>query len=159
MMDAPRDQVPSDRLQLELALLGADAIAPAEDPAQPSGERHTVLVAVAEDDMRDYIARCLRERPELRVVETTPRTTLLEAVRHASADLLVCDLSLIADSHALLGGTPLLLIGDELPDPFPASSESRTAVLLQPFNARRLVDAVLRLLAAPASRPIDVHPV
>jgi hypothetical protein len=142
----------SGRLELEVSLL-TGATAPADNPTRARGERrHTILVAMADPDLRAYVAQCLRDREDVRVEEIGPEGAPLEVAERLQADLLIADLSVIAGGGAALGQTPLLLTGDELPDELPVGAGVRIAFLLQPFNARRLLEVVERLLGA--RRPV-----
>ena len=142
--DAP-GRATSDRLQLEIALLAAVATPPNDDPAVVGDPTRIVLLAMADADLRDYITQCLEERADLRVVEHHPGDAPLEIARRLGAKLVIADVSAIA-GDVPADRPPLIVTGDELPDALPLSDAARIAFLLQPFNARRLLDAVSRLL-------------
>jgi hypothetical protein len=156
----------SDRLQLEVELLTgtSEQIVVPQPVTTPGEPRYTVLAAVAEADLRSYIRECLRERTDLRVAEADPGEPVLEAIRRLRPALVIAEVSAIpgaaaasvasAPAHGApndygLPPLPLLLIGDEAPEllatghPRPGT---RMVFLPQPFNARRLLDAVERLL-------------
>ena len=50
------------------------------------------------------------------------------------------------DGAAPVNRAPLLLVGDELSEALPVREEAGMAILVQPFNTRRLLDVVARLL-------------
>lgn len=156
----------SDRLQLEIELLAAtpeQTVAP-EPIAGPGGRQYTVLAAVVEADLRGYIRECLRERADLRVAETDPGEPVLAAIQRLRPALVIAEVSGIPGVEAASAGgapgygapnddglspLPLLLIGDEAPEPLATGHprpRTRMVFLAQPFNARRLLDAVERLL-------------
>jgi hypothetical protein len=135
---------PSDRLELEVALLAAPTAAPSEEPARRS-EARTVLLAVTDPDLRTYVAECMHERADLSVVEIGSDEGVLDVVRRTHVDLLIGDMSVISQDE-VRSRMPVVLIGDELPDQLPMGAGTRIAVVLQPFNARRLLDAVDGLL-------------
>jgi hypothetical protein len=143
----------SERLQLEVALL-TSANAPSENSA-PAGEarRHTVLVAIADPDLRCYCLLCLRKRNDLWVQEVGAGESVFDMAKNVHADLVVADMSLIANGGAAAAMTPVLVIGDELPQPVPAAEEVQVAFLLQTFNAKRLLDVVEGML--PVRRQAD----
>ena len=158
----------SDRLQLEVELLAgtSEQIVVPQPDTTPGEPRYAVLAAVAEADLRDYIRECLRERSDLRVAEPDPGEPVLEAIRRLRPALVIAEVSGIpgAAAEAASGGgapargapndyglppLPLLLIGDEAREllatghPRPGT---RMVFLRQPFNGRRLLDAVARLV-------------
>jgi hypothetical protein len=135
---------PSDRLELEVALLAAARAATPEAPARRS-EARTVLLAVTDPELRTYVAECLHERADLRVLEIGSGDGVLDVARRTQVDLLIGDVSLVALDE-VRPRMPVVLIGDELPDQLPVGAGNRIAVVLQPFNARRLLDAVDGLL-------------
>src|SRR5687768_1131476 len=141
---APRPGT-SDRLQLEIALLAGVVLSPNEDAAVAGESTRVVLLAMADADLRDYITQCLQERADLRVVEHRSGDAPLDVARRLSAELVIADVSAITGDIPP-DRPPLIVIGDELPDGLPVSDAARIAFLLQPFNARRLLDAVSRLV-------------
>ena len=150
--DAPRTPA-SDRLQLEVALLVAETIAPSDEAARATQEGSLILVAVSDTDIRHYIGQCLRGQPELRIVETRSGDDPFDVAHRLPADLLITDLCLGADNHRYVRGIPLLLTGVELPERLPVGEGVRVAFLLQPFNARRLLEAVEHLLGGTRRSP------
>src|SRR5262245_30926521 len=134
----------SDRLQLEIALLAAAANEPSDDRIAASEPSRTVLLAVSDADLREYIRQCLRQRTDLRVVEPQPGDDPLNVGRRQSVALVIADAS--PDGAAPLNRPPLLLIGDEPPEALPVHEGAGMAFLRQPFNARRLLDVVASLL-------------
>ena len=135
----------SDRLQLEIALLAGVATSPNDDPAVVGDPTRIVLLAMADADLRDYITQCLEQRADLRMVENRPGDAPLEAARRLGAHLVIADVSAIA-GDVPTDRPPLIVTGDEHPDALTVSDAARIAFLLQPFNARRLLDAVSRLV-------------
>jgi hypothetical protein len=142
----------SDRLQLEVALLAAAAPAPPDDVRPDSEPGRTVLVAVGDAGLRDYIAQCLRQRPDLRVVEVRPGEDPFVGAHRLAADLVIADGLAIPNDATQASRTPLLLTRDEQSDAMHVSDGTAVAFLLQPFNARRLLDVVARLLGQGSSR-------
>ena len=136
----------SDRLQLEIALLAGVATSPNDDPAVVGDPTRIVLLAMADADLRDYITQCLEERADLRVVESRPGDDPLEAARRLRVDLLIANVSALAHGDLPLDRPPVIVTGDEPPEALAVSDAARIAFLLQPFNARRLLDTVARLL-------------
>jgi len=136
----------SDRLQLEVALLAAAATAPSGDVIADGKPGRTVLVAVGDAGLRDYIRQCLQRRADLRVLEMWPGDDPLDVACRLPADLVIADGSAIPKGAAPLNRPPLLLTGEELPDVLHVSEGAGVAFLLQPFNAQRLLDVVARLL-------------
>jgi hypothetical protein len=150
---APDTVGPSDRLQLEVLLVTeARRLEDTEDTAAPPPTRGTetctVLSVVAEVDLRYYIRDCLRDRADLRVVETLHVQQGLDALAREGIDLLIADRSALAGG--VVGGcadlpVPILLVGDG--PPVAGVGARRVEILALPFNARRLHDAVQRLVA------------
>jgi hypothetical protein len=134
----------SDRLQLEIALLAAAAPEPFDDGIGAGEPGRTVLLAVGDADLREYIKQCLRQRADLRVVEAQPGDDRLNVGQRQPVALVIADGS--PDGAAALNGPPLLLVGDELSEALPVREGAGMAFLIQPFNARRLLDVVARLL-------------
>jgi len=135
----------SDRLQLEVELLAAAATAPSDDGIAAVEPSRTVLLAVGDANLCDYIRECLRQRTDLHVVELRATDDPLDVARRRP-DLVITDGSAIPDGVAPGNRPPLLLIGDERLDVLPVSEGAGIAFLLQPFNAGRLLDVVARLL-------------
>jgi len=164
--DTPRSPA-SERLQLEVVLLAAASTVQADQTKQAEDGGSPILLAVSDTDIRDYIKQCLRAQPGLRIVETraerTERTERTErserreddpfdVARRIQARLLITDLPIAADDTRARG-IPVILTGDELPEQLPVGGEIRIAFLLQPFNARRLLEAVDHLLVGSGSSP------
>jgi len=158
-------------LQLEVELLAATGEQPAapEHFTRPRAHRYTVLAAVAEPDLRGYIRECLCERTDLWVAETDPGEPVLAAIRRLRPALVIAEVSGIPGVEAASAGgaaargapnddglspLPLLVIGDEAPELL-ATGQAPPGTLMmflpQPFNARRLLDAVERLIRPPSS--------
>lgn len=144
--DAPRAPA-SERLQLEVALLAAEPAARAHEMERADDGGSTILLAVSDTDIRDYINRCLRAQPDVRIVETGTEDHPFDIARRLQARLLITDRPLDADDTTRARGIPAILTGDELPEQLPTGDEIRVSFLLQPFNARRLLETVEHLLA------------
>jgi len=142
--DGPPRPPASDRLQLEIALLAAAATEPSDDGIAAGEPGRTVLLAVGDADLREYIKQCLRQRADLRVVEPQPGDDPLNIGRRQPVALVIADGS--PDRAAPVNRTPLLLVGDELSEALPVREGAGIAFLVQPFNTRRLLDVVARLL-------------
>jgi hypothetical protein len=145
--DIERPRAPaSDRLQLEVSLL-AGATTRSEDSAR-AGEarRHYVLVAVGDPDLCSYVVQCLRERDDLRVEEVGAGESPFALAERVNADLVIVNESMITGSDAARATTPLLVTGDEQPEHLPVGDGRCVAFLLQPFNSKRLLEFVERLL-------------
>jgi hypothetical protein len=124
---------------LELAFLDADEVvsAPAPVTSDDGHQSLTVLVVAAEADLRRYVRECLRERPDVRVVEAA---TIAMAVDRAAADSLHL---LIVDEPesgvlALLSELRAIVLVDDVPHGAPAPAAGRR-LLSRPFSAERLV--------------------
>jgi hypothetical protein len=136
---------PSPRVRLEVAFLDADQ--PASLPAaQPPDERTglTVLVVAAEADFRCYVRECLRERPDLHLLEAS---TVAEAVSLAageSPEFLIVDHP-ERDVLTTLSEPRAIVIVDDVPRGAPATG-ARIRLLARPFTAERLVAEVTLLL-------------
>jgi len=136
----------SDRLQLEVELLAAAATAPSDDGIAAVEPSRTVLLAVGDANLRDYIRQCLRQRADLHVVELRAGDDPLDVARRGPVDLVITDGWALPDGVAPGNRVPLLLIGDERSDVLPFGEGAGIAFLLQPFNAGRLLDMAARLL-------------
>jgi hypothetical protein len=137
---------PSARVRLEAALLDdGETWAPAPAVSAPDGGVwRTVLVVAAEPDLRRYVRECLRDCPELRVVEAA---TVATAVALAAVHPLAC---LVVDEpeREVLRALTLhcaVLLGDDAPRDA-APSGTRLRLLAGPFTAEGLVAAVRRLV-------------
>jgi hypothetical protein len=148
--DSPRTPA-SERLQLEVALLVTETTAPSDDAARAAQDGSLILLAVWDADIRDYIRQCLRGQPNFQIVEARFGDDPFDIAHRLPARLVISDLALVAGDHALLRGLPVLLTGVELTEQLPAGEGIRIAFLLQPFNARRLLEAVEHLLADTAN--------
>ncbi len=146
----------SDRLQLEAALLSAATALPAPAAPQPAaevGQCRTVLTLVRDAELRAYVETCLRERGVLWVLTAGTGESALDAVRRLRPALLVAERrALEGDATSLPAAErplpPVLLIAGEAEDAAAWLAWLRTPVevLPLPFNARRLCEAVDRLL-------------
>jgi hypothetical protein len=138
-------QRPSARVRLEASLLDAegDAASPAA-AARLTTPRLTVLVVAAEADLRRYVRECLRDRPELHVVEAaTAAAAAALAATHAVALVVVDD-----ETRDALDACPacgaVLLVDD--PPRGAAASGGRVRLLGRPFTAEELGAEVERLI-------------
>jgi hypothetical protein len=135
---------PSARVQLEVAILAADQLAPVPEPATSHAPtQQTVLIVAAEADLRRYVRECLRERPDLRVLEAA---SVAAAAVVAADDVL---LLLIVDEPeieilAVLSRLRAIVVVDDVPRH--ARPEARLRRLARPFAAERLLAEVGRLL-------------
>jgi hypothetical protein len=146
----------SERLQLEVALLAAEATVRADETDRAANGGWVIVLAVSDMDIRDYIKQCLRAQPDLRIVETRTEDDPFDVARRIQARLLISDLPFGPDDTTRARGMPVVLIGDELPERLPTGDAIRIAFLLQPFNARRLLETVEHLLAGSGSSSGDV---
>ena len=144
--DAPRAPA-SDRLQLEIDLLTAERSVPAEVAERAGEGGSSILLAVSDTDIRDYIRQCLRAQRDLRIVEHRSRDDPFDVARRLPAHLLITDRSIAAEDTTRARGILVVLTGTEPPEQLPAGEGLRMAFLLQPFNARRLLEVVEHLLA------------
>jgi len=125
----------------------ADAMASA--PAD-----RTVLVVAADPDMRAYVRQCLVHVTAVRVVEASNAATVARAVQSAIPQLVVVDVDgdpgrssverLLGRSTALQF-VPMIMITDDFHHG-DRSGHGPAAILVKPFNARRLCAEVHRLL-------------
>lgn len=103
-----------------------------------------MLVVAAEADLRRYVRECLRDRPELCLVEAaTMSAAVALAARHPPACLVVDDPE--RDVLAALASHRAVLLVDDVPRDAPASA-THLRLLARPFSARELVAEVDRLL-------------
>jgi hypothetical protein len=84
-------------------------------------------------DLRAYVCDCLRARTDLRVIGDS------DTAEHVRPDLVITDR--VHRDRTI----PLLLLSDD-PLAYSPSGGSRLEVLMTPFNARQLLQAVERLL-------------
>lgn len=135
----------SARVRLEVAILAADHAAPETldvGVRQPAGR--TVLMVAAEADVRWYVRECLRERPDIRVIEAA---SVREAVQRAERDaphLILAD-GPEADVVVSLPEFRAIVITDEAVAA-DAPPNARVTLLARPFSATALVAAVDGLL-------------
>jgi hypothetical protein len=139
----------SDRLRLEVDLLTTPEAHPpmAASRGAPGLPTRLVLVAVGEPELTTYVRRCLWEQPGLLSIEPEPGESLLVALRRLRPALLITEPAVIGERSAA-PRTPVLLLVQEPGDAaeIGAATSSRLTVLVQPFNARRLLAAVASLL-------------
>ena len=141
-----REEAPSPRVRLEVALLDADRTAPA--PAAPAvhdeRSRLTVLIVAAEPDLRPYVRECLRERSDLRVLESPTTGAAVMLAADCAPDLLIVDESERA-VLAQLASCRAILIVDDVPRDA-AAPGARVRHLARPFTAEGLMQEVGRVL-------------
>lgn len=141
-----REDSPSPRVRLEVALLDGDRIVPA--PAAPAAhdERShlTVLIVAAEPDLRQYVRECLRERTDLRVLEAGTVDAAVSLAADGGPDLLVVDESERA-VLAQLTHLRAIVIVDDVPHDS-AGPGGRVRLLARPFTGQQLMEEVGRLL-------------
>ena len=161
--EVPSEPVSSDRLWLEVVILaGGDGDGAAREASfgradEGAGEaRRTILVAVRDTELRGYIRDCLHDVP-FRVLG--PADLLGSSGQTAVPDLIIAE-----DGGAALATppswqrVPRILVLDDAPPPGRPerdTGELPVAVLVKPFNARRLRAEVSRCLDGPASGPIE----
>lgn len=149
----------SDRLRLEIALIGAtpDAETHPGEPGKGSPRPRTVLVVDDDPEMRTYLTRCLRniDLAVSHVEFAANGVEALEKLASCAADLIITDLVMprmdgfvlcehLAVDRALRS-IPILVVSGEI-----SREEVRTRipdhasvqVLSKPFNARMLEEAV-----------------
>jgi len=148
-----RQTDPSPRVRLEVAFLDADQAAPA--PAQSSsadeGACLTVLVVAAEADLRRYVRECLRERPDLRLLEAARVTQAVALAADCAPDVLIVD-GPERDVLATLSQLRAIIIVDDVPRDAPALQTHVRLLLPRPFTAEQLVAGVNQLLDGAAKR-------
>ena len=147
-----RQTDPSPRVRLEVAFLDADQAAPA--PAQSSsadeGACLTVLVVAAEADLRRYVRECLRERPDLRLLEAATVGAAVTLAAGCAPDVLIVD-GPERDVLATLSQLRAIIIVDDVPRDAPAL-QTHVRLLARPFTAEQLVAGVNQLLDGAAKR-------
>jgi hypothetical protein len=149
---------PSDPLGLEVALLAGPEPAPAPIPVEHgSTPAYAVVVFTGDEELDRYLAACLAEDPDLRVLAPAPGERLPDAVRRLAPRLLVSTPAALPAPPLRLPASLLLVLEERHEqDAWLAAPDHPVGVLLQPVSARRLREAVQRL-RGPA-RP-DVTPV
>ena len=117
-----------------------------------------VLVVAAEADMRTYVRRCLAQVTSIQVMEAPDVPGMRGIARAMPPNLIVVDVDGEPAGSAvdrMLGGqpelvnVPVLVITDETPGSDRETIGSGTAsraILVKPFNSRRLCAEVHRLL-------------
>jgi DNA-binding response OmpR family regulator len=137
-----------------------------QDPkSRGKDEDLTVLVVVADSDMRSYVRGCLRHHERIRVVEVTDGEAALAATRLTLPDLVIIDVASRGTAATVLGSAqqaqqvlarvPLIVITDDEPDDGGAQTLAGAAlglVLAKPFNAQQLCGRVEDSLSL-SSRP------
>jgi hypothetical protein len=142
--DVPMAASPSARVQLEVAILAADQLAPVPEPATSHAPaQQTVLVVAAEADLRRYVRECLRERPDVRVVEAATVAAAAIVATGDAPQLLIVD-EPEREILAVLSRIRAILVVDDLPPH--ARPEARLRRLVRPFTAEKLLVEVGRLL-------------
>jgi signal transduction histidine kinase/DNA-binding response OmpR family regulator len=138
-----------------------DASPPPEP--QPSANRARIVVADDNADMRDYIARLLRERWDVETAENGHAA--LDAIRRSSPDLVLSDVMMpgldgfallrSVRADAVLRSVPVILLSARAGEEAAAEGLNAGAddYIVKPFAARDLVVRVAsRLAAARAAR-------
>ena len=139
----------SPRVQLEVAFLDADQVEDAPDRSQATGEHPylTVLVVAAEPDVRRYVRECLRERPDLLLVEAASVAAAIAIATHGATQALIVDAH-EAEVVAVLAHIRGVVLVDEVPRTATPSG-ARLRLLARPFTAAALVAELDQLLEAP----------
>ncbi len=143
----PPPPSPSARVRLVVAVLDdADRRAPAPATPADGDERAclTVLVVAAEADFRRYVRECLRERPDLRLLEAATVAAAVSLADHYSPVLLVVD-EPERDIEGPLSLLSTIVIVDDVPPGAPAPG-TRRRLLARPFSAEGLMAEIARLL-------------
>ena len=152
----------SDPAWLEASLLASasdDARALSPDPRLDGDIDHrTVLVVAVDADMRTYVRGCLAHMMSIQVVEAADIGMMRGIARAMPPDLVVIDVDgdpagvavdRLLDVQPELVNVPVIVITDEAPggarEPL-GSGKAPGALLVKPFNARRLCAEVHRLL-------------
>ena len=137
-----------------------ETAAPRETP-EPAGPAYRILLAEDNADMRDYLARLLRERWEVEVV--ADGQTALEAIRLRPPDLLLSDVMMPRlDGFALLRALredratralPVVLLSARAGEESAAEGLNAGAndYLVKPFSARDLLVRVAAQLGSAAA--------
>jgi hypothetical protein len=140
---------PSDRLRLEVDLLATPDTnpEPGPPPTRPGHPLRMVLVAVTVPDLSTYVRRCLWEQPGLLAIEPEPDEGLPATLRRLCPALLITEPAAVGELLPDLR-LPVLLLVQETADAaeIGAARSVPMGVLVQPFNARRLLAAVASLL-------------
>jgi DNA-binding NtrC family response regulator len=153
----PANPSSSDRLWLEVELLASTGTP--DTPHREARGGATVMIIAHDADMRTYIRDCLA-MPWLRTVEAADLVAAEALIEGGAPELLVLDVGsgaatdpTLAEVEAIpgLAGLPRVLITDEVLDPEQARTTptGARAVVMKPFNARRLRDDVVRCLGRP----------
>jgi len=130
---------------LEVDVLDDDPAAPAGAPVATTDERPrlTVLVVAAEADFRRYVRECLRERADLRFLESATAAGAVALASDYSPRVLVVDEPESAVVETL-GWVPAIVIVDDVPHGEPRSASRR--LLARPFTADGLLAELDQLL-------------
>jgi len=149
------------------AWLEASILASASDDAKAMSpgrgavgdvEQGMVLVMAAEADMRTYVRRCLAQVASIQVMEAPDAQGMRGIARAMQPNLIVVDVDGEPAGSAVdrmlgrqpeLADVPMIVITDEAPGNDYGTIGSGTAsaaILVKPFNARRLCAEVHRLL-------------
>ncbi len=132
----------SPRVRLEAALLDAHRTTPATAPDERACL--IVLVVAGEADLRRYVRECLRDRPDLCLIEAATMTAAVAlAARHQPACLVIDGPE--RDVLAALASHRAVLLVDDLPRDPPALA-THLRLLARPFSASELVAEIDRLL-------------
>jgi CheY-like chemotaxis protein len=148
----------ADPLWLEVAILASESGRPSQEsgPGPGSdGDKVTIAVVARTADMRDYVLECLRDTGFRIVAAADLAAAAAEAFRADTPDLVVLDVSESGDETdagllplSSLAAVPRVVIIDEASREAPAGwpETGAAAVLVKPFNARRLQQEVRRCL-------------
>jgi len=104
---------------------------------------HTVLVVIADADVRQYVRECLRDRVDLRVFEA-PTVAIAEHLAELHPPrILIVERRDLAGLSAIEHARVVVIADDVSPDAVP---NDRLVTLLRPFGAQDLEAIVDRLL-------------
>ena len=135
----------SSRVQLEVAFLDAQRLAPAPTDSAARDEQtcQLVLVVAAESDFRHYVRECLRERTDFILIEAATVATAVALAANFSLGFLIVD----EPEHSVvtaLSQLRAIVIVDDVPRGAPLSA-TRVRLIARPFTAEGL-GAEIRLL-------------
>lgn len=139
---------------MEVAFLDAHEAATAPNHSVlDAGGFLAVLVVAAEADFRRYVRECLRERPELRLVQAGSVTAAVALAAHHQPALLIVDeperdiVALLFPLRAIVivdDATPCVTVDDRTAEI--ARAEQRVRLVARPFTAEALMREVRQLL-------------
>ena len=131
-------------MRLEVAILAAAEVAPAVvPPPRADGQHRTITVVAADADVRWHVRECLRDRPDVRVLEAASVAVALSLAAQAEPDVLIVDAPQ-GDVIVALPRARAVVIVDDVPRQ-PRREGARVRFLARPFTAQQLVAEVDRV--------------